>query len=176
MAKSTISKVDLSNVALEILPAATKEYSWSLRIVPQQWDAEARRWRGIESYGETRHLNNLQLRCYQNPERPERESHSWYAEYTAYSIMLDDAEWMYKTLSAIQKGLDKARDHDGECSTFGHYCLRVARALGIKTFIRPSKWAEGEYQRLSLSEGQYAIDNLIWEWREHAKDQTHAAD
>ena len=175
MAKT--EKADMSNITLEILPPDTKANSWTLRIVPQKWDAEARRWLGIESYGETRHLNNLQLRCYQNPERPERESYSWYAEYTeCYSLMLDDAERMYKTLSAIQKGLEKAREHDGACSTFGHYCLRVARALGIKAFIRPSKWQDGEYQRLTLSEGQYAIDNLIWQWREDAKDQTHAAD
>ena len=170
-------KVDLSNVAFEILPPNVATYSWTLCLVPQTWDTEYHRWRGIPSYGDIQHLDGLQLRCYQNPEQPERECYSWYAEYTErYSIGLDDAERMYKTLSSVTKGLEKAREHDGTCTTFGHYALRVARALGIKTFIRPSKWGEGEYQRLTLAEGQYAIDNVIWDFRNNAKDKASAAD
>ena len=170
MAKSNTTKVDLSNVALEILAPDVKEYSWTLHLVPVAWDAEERRWHGIYSYGDTRYLDNLRLRCYQSPEQPERETYSWYTEYTeAYSIQANDAERMYKTLSAVEKGLEKARERDGQCTTFGHFCLRVARALGIQKIVRKSAHYPGEYQSLSLADGQYAVDNLIYTWRESLK-------
>ena len=170
MAKSSTPKVDLSNIALEILEPDSKQYAWTLRLIPSQWDAENRRWRGVCSYGDTRHLANLRLRCYQSPEHPERETYSWYTEYTeAYSIDTSQAESMYKMLSQVDKGLEKARERDGSCTTFGHYVLRVCRALGIQKVIRKNVHYSGEYQHLSVAEGQYAVDNLIFTWRESMK-------
>lgn len=170
MAKSSTPKVDLSNIALEILAPDTKEYSWTLRLVPVVWDAEDRRWHGIASYGETRYLADLQIRGYLSPEHPERETYAWYTEYEhAYFIQACDAERMYKTLASVEKSIERARERDGSCATFGHYVLRVAKALGISQIVRKSAHYAGEYQRLTLAQGQYAVDNLIFTWRESAK-------
>ena len=175
MAKSTTSKPDLSNVALEILAPDTNEYSWTLTLVPVAWNADERRWHGVYRYGDTHYLDNLQVRGYLNPEHAERETYSWYTEYLeGYSIQVCDAERMYKTLAQVEKGLERAREKDGSCTSFGHYCLRVARALGINTIIRKSVHYAGEYQRLTLADGQYAIDNIIYTWRESLKSNAAA--
>ena len=170
MAKSSTAKIDLSNVALEILEPNTKEYSFTLKLVPVRWQPDERRWQGIY-YGEGEHMQNLQLRCYQNPEHPERECYAWYTEYSEiYSLDVYRVGELYKTLTSVEKGLEKARERDGQCTTFGHYVLRVARALGITKIIRKHPHYPGEYQSLSLADGQYAVDNLIFTWRESTKN------
>jgi hypothetical protein len=83
---------------------------------------------------------------------------------------------MHKVLSLVDKALQRMQETEGSCETFGHYAMRVARAISIKRMVRKSTagWNAGEYQTFTLVDGQYAIDRMIRDWQDAQKEKVAA--
>ena len=84
-------------------------------------------------------------------DRSKPEPYAWEVQYMSrYSVDLDEAETMVKTLRLINKRMKAMSTKFGEPKTFAQYCLRVAEAVKAKGFVNKvsgngSSYTENEW-------------------------------
>lgn len=131
----------------------------TFRFVNDKGELDNYGW-GIDNYdkhdGIT--LYCLVVSCQWNQNEGNREPYAFKTEYVSiYSIDLEQAEMMVKTLRKVQKAVDKHIAENGQFKSFGQYAYTVARALGCVGAI-----FEGNLNRMTRN-GQIVdqIDYLI---------------
>lgn len=62
-------------------------------------------------------------------------SYGWKIMYRPFTVTEREAGKMYKTLSKLNKKMDKYYNEEGQADTFGEYVSRVAKAAGVKEFV-----------------------------------------
>lgn len=99
----------------------------------------------------------------------------WKTDYRDVNVDLSNCDRIAKTLHTIQRFIEKARELDGESTSFGQYAMRVARALGAKEMRldRTQFVTNGakrtffeRYYVVSLLEGSQIINSKMNEWIE----------
>lgn len=96
-------------------------------------------------------------------------TYAWATEYKdVYSVDLRRAEGMVKTLRKVDRGLERAQMEWGHPDTFAAYAMRVAKALGIKTYGykadgRSNFYDGNDYRWVGAADLQYRINHLIAE-------------
>jgi hypothetical protein len=101
-------------------------------------------------------------------EGEEMKPYSWGADYQdLYSVGLDGAEKMVKTLRRLEKGLDRIQDKLGYAETYADYVLRVANVLGVKVFVfqrtfNGDQYSANEYDfEYQFASAKHRINMLI---------------
>lgn len=95
--------------------------------------------------------------------------HTWYEE--AHRVELDRAKGMVSTLSKVERGLRKLESELGYPETFAGYAARVAKILGVSTFL----WAandrrSGMYDDTDWTKGDavtmsHRLSFILQDWR-----------
>ena len=94
--------------------------------------------------------------------------------HDCFTVGLDEAQRMVKTLIKIDKGLLKLKEQRGYTRSFGEYCGRLAEVLGCTQIAidRESFGLRHQYSRwefTSIGEGVNAIANNIQQWVREAQ-------
>lgn len=95
-------------------------------------------WHGASSYfGDQPYLDSLQVRCQgdNGDTAAHRRLYGFEVEYRPFSVDLLRAEAMVKTLRHVERVLQRCADRFGRVDSFADYAVRVAMALGIRTFM-----------------------------------------
>lgn len=166
-------------------------------IGPTQFDLEA-----IDR-GETRHVDAERVTFFDSYDRPDglrldhlrftsqgtdddtnRFLYAWHIEYRDITLRyVQDAEAHARTLKTIDRKLEKLANEYGRPTTFGQHLLRIAKAIGAKAFVLPSKhndpnrfYANRSYRIEDLKTGAYWVDTRVNEWvNERAKEKEQAS-
>ena len=100
-----------------------------------------------------------------------RQLYAWEIEYHTYSVRLDRAERMVKTLKAIEKDLARMTAKLGRPLSFGQYLGRIAISLGCLGFVVKHGKGRGEWgydaaehRFLSIADGIEQADFMVHEW------------
>lgn len=93
--------------------------------------------------------------------------HCWYEE--PHRVELDRAEGMVKTLRKVERGVKKLESEFGYPDTFAAYAARVAKVLGVKTFMW-SNDGSGNYDEQTWIKADAAtlshrISFILQDWR-----------
>jgi hypothetical protein len=91
-------------------------------------------------------------------------------------IELNDAARMVKTLTRVQKGLEKLSDARGYVKTYGEYLGRLAEVLGCKGIAlqREAEYARqtgNDYEWCSIGEGVNRVNHRIYLWHREVADR-----
>lgn len=88
-----------------------------------------------------------------------------------YTLDRRNAPAFAKTLTTIDKRLDKLTDKFGNASTFGAYLARVAAAIGATQIVfavdankHGSSYRDNKHNIVSLRDGAYRVDRMVDEW------------
>ncbi len=131
---------------------------------------------GIDSYGEASKLDGLIINSQGGNDSQPRRLYAQQCEYRdVYSVELRDAEKMFCVLRHIEKRLEKRKEEEGHPATFGQYCGRVAKALGIKQILVPKTDENGgqvmeqrrngyKYDVQSVGRAVENIDHIVSKW------------
>lgn len=102
------------------------------------------------------HLADLQIECSEMQWSEEIPSYFWGCSFRdLYEVKLEKAQSMVAVLSKIEKGLEKARESDGDHWTFGHFVRRICKILGV---VQIWSYAEGETDT-NLDRAQFVRDD-----------------
>lgn len=106
-------------------------------------------------------------------ERPNDALYAWQLHYKPYSVELDDARHMVKTLETIGKRMRKLDETVGRPETFGHYLGRLAAAIKADSFVwsrghaRNSAWGgydDDVHTIAPVKDGIYNVNYWIQKW------------
>src|SRR5262245_11096572 len=127
-----------------------KVLAYPVTIGPNAWEIRCRD-DGSYTYPDITHstsrntgsdkVNGLYLDCFRvtsqgNHSDDHRHLYGWECRYQEpYAVDLRQAEGMYKTLTTIEKRLEKLAEKYGRPTTFGQYLARVADAIGADCFL-----------------------------------------
>jgi hypothetical protein len=177
MARRTlVSKAPTANLALQ-LSVEEKEGYWHIRATAVRYSDTD----GLRSIGESDYarvdgeflnilggeLRGLQLSC-QNTDDNARKgetSYGWHSEYrNIFSVNQSYATQMASVLNRLAKKMEAVSNELGWPESFSAYVLRVAKCLGIKTFVvctragRPFHY-DGEYRAIDASQAGYWMND-----------------
>jgi hypothetical protein len=173
MARRTlVSKTPPTNLALQ-LSVEEKDSYWHIRATAVRYsDTEGLRSIGESDYmrldGELRdipggELRGLQLSCQNSNDnaRKGETSYGWRSEYcNIFSVDQRYAVQMASVLNRLAKKMEAVSNELGWPESFSAYVLRVAKCLGIKTFVVCTRAGrafqfDGEYRALDASQAGY---------------------
>lgn len=88
--------------------------------------------------------------------------------HEVYSVDLRKAQKMVKTLSTLDKRMEKLDQKFGRVDSFSAYLLRVAAALGATRLVISKERGRSEwnspYVVQDLRQGAYEVDDMVSKW------------
>lgn len=102
------------------------------------------------------------------------DTYGWSTEYRdVFAVDLRRAEAMVKVLRRLTRELEKLNGELGYAESFGAYCARVAKVLGVKKFGwktdgRSSTYADNEYRFGDAPQLAYRLASVLAEYRQPA--------
>ena len=124
------------------------------------------------------------FRVYSQGDRDSRSSRGLYGfeyEYAdIHTLDLRKAEASAKTLRTIEKRMAKLYERFGNAPTFGQYVARVAECIGASGIVAqqgPSRgwsYSDSEQRIMTLADGVYYIDRLVYAWQHPEKEKETA--
>jgi hypothetical protein len=131
----------------------------------------------LDGFGGDDGLANLQASAHSYKSDPATDDSAFFIGYapeyrTPYSVELERAEAMVRTLRKIKRALDKDSETYGTASNFAEWLPRFARAVGVKDkhpfIIRQGKqtamYDEGDYAERSADHAQRWISDKLSEF------------
>jgi hypothetical protein len=122
-----------------------------------------------ESDGTALYLENLTVNSQGDSDA--RRLYGWGVEYRqVFSIDARKAALMVRTLTTIDRRMERADQKYGRAATFGSYLARVADAIGADAIVRPPSKATGwsyddnAHQIDNIKDGIYQVDRMIDRW------------
>lgn len=187
-----MSKAPSANFAFKLI-VEEKDAFWHIHATAVRYsDTDGLRSIGEHDYvrvdGELRdipgaELRGLELSCQNSDDnaRKGETSYGWHSEYRQiFSIDQAYANQMASVLNRLQKKMEAFSEEIGRPESFSAYVLRVAKCLGIKTFVvctragRPFHF-DGEYRALDASQaGYWMIDQERTYIDKHSTPMLHA--
>lgn len=167
-----MAKTPPAHLALK-LSVEEKECYWNIRVAAVRYsDTDGLRTIGDHDYvrvdGELldipgAELRGLEISCQNSDDnaRKGETAYGWRTEYRqSYSIDKDYANQMASVLNRLTKKMQAVSDELGWPESFSGYVLRVAKCLGIKTFVVCTRPGEpfrfnGEYRAIDASQAHY---------------------
>ena len=129
----------------------------------------------------THSLDDFRVSTYINARNPS-EYRSFSAEFhSVYTVNLQRAKSIAKTLTTLYRKLDAITAKFGPCESFGAYVARVATCLGIKDVVftvgqsRGTRYDDNDYNILSTDLAASRINSEIFQLVEAEKAQKLAA-
>jgi hypothetical protein len=114
------------------------------------------------------HLNGLEVKSQGGNTDAERRLYGFEVVYRhVCEVDRREAARYHKTLSAIDRKMERLSDKFGAPATFGQFVARVAVAIGAKQFVFVNEGENarrGEFQFLDLKTGVYKIDQIVDTW------------
>ena len=181
-----------ANLALQ-LSVEEKDGYWHIHATAVRYsDTDGLRSIGESDYvrlhGELRdipggELRGLQVSCQNSDDnaRKGETSYGWRADYrNVFSIDQKYANEMASVLNRLVKKMQAVSGELGYPESFGAYVLRVAKCLGIKTFVvcthagRPFHF-DGEYRAIDCGQAAYWMNDQERTYIDkHSAPKTHA--
>ena len=138
-----------------------KTYALTANLYLKEWDQER-----YQSYGPTdRGVEGLKIwaTCYSDSVPLE-----WYAPQYGIQGMQDvqliDAEAMVATLRRLDRGLAKAVERDGQCTTLGKLVFWLSKLLDVQEMLRYEDGASEHAGAYSLREMEWYLNELPARW------------
>lgn len=113
-------------------------------------------------------LQNLDIYCQMNRVNDDRfgfPAYAWeYSYRQCWSINLERAKDMVKTLTKLERSLAQVEERDGRCTTYGQYVHRICRALGVEQvlLVPCDSCAQSDAMPVSYRDLAADIDNRIY--------------
>jgi hypothetical protein len=136
---------------------------------PQQWNENKQRWECFSSSFDDLRYFILSCQCSADSPVP----YAWSAEYRGGYVDSENIGVIAKTLAKIDKGLKRMNEEEGAALSYGQFCIRVARTLGIRKFL-VYQGVDSHLHELTLSEAQFRIDSLTADWLEKYRNKSAA--
>ena len=130
-------------------------------------------------YGDDKWMESLQLHSQGvDSDRP-RKLYAWSIRYRdLYSVELQQAELMAKTLKRLEAGMDKLYAQWGACDAYSDYLLRAAKVMKVACCLFPRRNYDGLDYKYRVTDvgrdAKYAIDSMIRDWSEAANKEQSA--
>lgn len=110
-------------------------------------------------------------------DRSSDDPYGWSVEYRdIYSVNAERAEVMVKTLRKVNRGLEKMQAELGYAETFAGYVARVAKVLGVKTFMWRTTdrrgigmYADNDYGRGGAEQLRWRISDAVATFKQPAQ-------
>lgn len=101
--------------------------------------------------------------------KPKNEIYGFSLEYRqVYSLDLEEAEWMVKTLRRAHRIMKNLEGQFGHPTTFGQYCQRVAHVFKVKEiYVTNLGYGSAYDSRKHIIYGIDNIDGAIWQAMQH---------
>ena len=104
------------------------------------------------------HVDYPQITC--QGDRGTDRLYAFSVKFRDVSPNVEDVNAMYKYVNAIVKKLKSYNTQRGYTDSYAEYFLRVAEAMKITQFIRPSRTDNGNYIFMTASDVRYHIDSI----------------
>lgn len=115
------------------------------------------------------YLDDLRIYSQGNDDDRERRLYAFRAEFKKFSLELNEAVKCVKTLSRIEKGLNRLTEKRGYAKSFGEYVARVAEVLGAKVVVFPKErrrsYDADDHRYRSLGDARSHIEHLEEQWK-----------
>lgn len=106
-------------------------------------------------------LDDLEVSCQYDEKSPEK-LYAFSVEYRSYSVNLDWARVIVKTLEKIEKAMQKLETEWGQPADYGAWVIRVMRVLGIEKVMYQFSGHYGkEYRTWSVTDVSWLVKEEI---------------
>ena len=133
------------------------------------WYEDRRDWGYPHSYSDERGYNGLEMYNITFHDNPRPDANVTIAYRELYSVELNDAEKMVKTLRTLHSKREKMTETEGYTTTFGQAVNRFARMIGASCVLiertKDSQEQTGErFAEFQPGSAVSAVDRRIGDW------------